>query len=190
MANRYIPGSVVPMTEGRKMLAAFRPLLNATDGLTLGQVCTITGLEYSTVQNWIKRGYVAHPIRKKYHEKHLARILMISALRDSMKIENIGELMAMVNGDSDDESDDIVSEEQMYEYLCRVIEGTDGQLPSAEEVPDLVDKVTEDYDPADDSAELRVKGALTVMVHAYIAGIYKQEAEASFQKMRDYLPEV
>ena len=125
MLQEHVPGTVMPYSEAGGMFAMFRPLIQATDGLTLGQVCAITGLEPSTVQNWVKRGFVAHPVRKKYHERQLARILLISALRESMQIDRIGELMALVNGSADDTGDDIVSEEQLYDYLCEAIGQTD-----------------------------------------------------------------
>lgn len=100
------------------MFAQLRPMLEATDGLSLGQVCAIAGLEPSTVQNWIKRGFVSHPVNKKYRARHLARILLIAALRDCMPLERIGELMTCVNGDTDDEGDDIISEEPSSTITC------------------------------------------------------------------------
>ena len=116
MNEATIPGTnltFMPNDDG--MFSRFEPLIKATDGLTLGQVCAITGLETSTIQNWVKREFVARPVKKKYHERQLARILLISSLREAMKIDSIGELMKMVNGNTDDESDDIISEEKMYD---------------------------------------------------------------------------
>ena len=77
------PGTVLPAQEGsiRFGFANFAPLFLATKGLTLSQVCEIAGVEPTTVQNWIKRGWVAHPDQKRYHEPHLARILIINMLR-------------------------------------------------------------------------------------------------------------
>ena len=114
--RQFVPGTSIPH-EGGGMFSVFRPMIQATDGLTLRQVCSITGLEPSTIQNWIKRGFVSHPVEKKYRERQLARILLISALRDCMKIDSIGELLTIVNGDTEDTSDDIISEEQLYDYL-------------------------------------------------------------------------
>ena len=81
MSDKIVPGTVMPYTEVKEgMFSLFRPMIAAADGLTLGQVCAITGLEYSTVQNWVKRGFVDHPVKKKYYERQLARILIISSL--------------------------------------------------------------------------------------------------------------
>ena len=60
----YVPGTTIALSDGESVLQKFRSLIRATDGLTLGQVCNLTGLEQSTVQNWVKRGFVAHPIGK------------------------------------------------------------------------------------------------------------------------------
>ena len=93
MTEKMVPGTAIPYADSNGMFAMFRPLIRATDGLTLGQVCAITGLEVSTIQNWVKRKFVPRPVEKKYHERQLARILLISALRDGMKIDAIGELL-------------------------------------------------------------------------------------------------
>ena len=92
--QNLVPGAVITRDGGDGMFAMFRPLIQATGGLSLRQVCSVTGLEASTIQNWIKRGFVSHPAEKKYRERQLARILLISALRGCMKIESIGALLA------------------------------------------------------------------------------------------------
>ena len=180
----FVPGAAVPYGGGG-VFAVFRPMIQATDGLSLRQVCSITGLEGSTIQNWIKRGFVAHPVEKKYRERHLARIMLISSLRDCMKIENIGELLAIINGDADDTGDDIISEEQLYDYLCEIIGTAQKNGLSFEEIPQTVRKITKDYVPTDDTAVTRLNEALTVMVYAYRAGQLKKEADKRFQQMKE-----
>lgn len=167
------------------MFAMFRPMIQATDGLTLRQVCSITGLEGSTIQNWIKRGFVSHPVEKKYRARQLARILLISSLRDCMKIDNIGSLLRIINGNADDTGDDIISEEQLYDYLCEIIGSADAGTLTNETVPQAVRAVTKDYIPTDDTASERLNEALTVMVYAYIAGQYKKEAEKRFKELKE-----
>lgn len=173
--QQLAPGIPVPADGG--MFARFRPLIQATDGLTLRQVCALTGLEGSTIQNWIKRGFVAHPVEKKYRERQLARILLISALRDCMRIDDIGALLRLINGDADDTGDDIISEEQLYDYLCAVIATAQADTLSFGQIPGAVRAVTKDYIPAGGNAAGRLNEALTVMVYAYTAGQYKKEAD-------------
>ncbi len=183
--QNLVPGAVIPRDGGDGMFAMFRPLIQATGGLSLRQVCSVTGLEASTIQNWIKRGFVSHPAEKKYRERQLARILLISALRGCMKIESIGALLATVNGDADDTRDDIISEERLYDYLCAIIGRAENGMPDMGEIPKIVREATEDYVPTDDTAAERLNDALTVMVYAYVAGQYKQEAERRLQLIKE-----
>lgn len=184
MTNKLIPGTVMPFSglEGG-MFAAFRPMIRAADGLTLAQVSAITGLEYSTIQNWVKRGFVAHPVKKKYYETHLARILIISMLRDSMKIDEIGELMSLVNGDVSDTSDDIISEERLYDYLCETVRLLD-TVSSDDGVQELIEHITADYESPTPGARRRLTLALLTMVNAYHAGLLKQKADMYFCEMK------
>lgn len=185
MQQKLVPGTVLPYTGNDGMFSMFRPMITVANGLTLSQVCSITGLEASTVQNWVKRGFVAHPIDKKYFSRQLARILLISSLRDCMKIDQIGELMKMVNGDPNDESDDIISEEQMYDYLCEIIGKMDVKKFHSEESKEIVKSVTGGYVGPDSGAKERLELALNVMVYAYVSGRMKQEADLYFSRMKD-----
>ena len=185
LQQKMVPGTVLPYTGNDGMFSMFRPMIEVANGLTLSQVCNITGLEPSTVQNWVKRGFVAHPRQKKYFSRQLARILLISALRDCMQIDRIGELMSMVNGDPDDESDDIISEEQLYDYLCEAIGNMDVHSFHSEETEKVIDRITSDYKGPDDGAGERLKLALMTMVHAYLSGKLKQEADLYFSQMKE-----
>lgn len=184
MSEYTIPGTNIPMHDTSSMFEKFVPLIKATNGLTLSQVCAITELEPSTIQNWVKRGFVARPVGKKYHERQLARILLISALRDAMKIDSIGELMALVNGSANDESDDIISEDKMYDYFCAAITKTPERIPALEEIPHLVKQTLGDYAPPRPDAAERLAHALEVMVYAYCCTRYKCEADRLFETMK------
>ena len=81
----------------------------------------LTGLNGSTIQNWVKRGWVAAPVGKRYGRRQLMRIILINMLRDVMKLENIIAIMRYINGSVEDESDDIIPDERLYDHLCAVI---------------------------------------------------------------------
>lgn len=181
----FIPGTTLSYDGDNGMFSKLLPLIRATDGLTLSQVCAITGLEGSTIQNWVKRGFVSRPVQKKYRERQLARILLISSLRDSMPLDRIGALMGMVNGDANDTGDDIISEEQMYDYLCAVI-GRAEEKPT-DDISSVVGEITADYTPLRDNAAEILRKALAVMALAYIAGKYKRESDALFDSMNGEL---
>lgn len=52
-----IPGTALAksLQTGESAFAAIEPILTATGGLTLAQVEGLTGLNGSTIQNWVKR---------------------------------------------------------------------------------------------------------------------------------------
>ena len=183
MCRKLIPGTKISYTDDKIGFSYFVPLIRATDGLTLSQVCTLTGLETYTVQNWVKRGFVPHPVNKLYRERHLARILLISALRDGMQIDRVGELMMFVNGNTDDESDDIISEEMLYDIFCSLIAECNENVFDEKEVASLVTRSTQSYDPPDDESLMRLRQALTVMVYAYTSGSFRKKCEEEFQKL-------
>lgn len=185
MGEKFIPGTVVPEGGAIRagMFALLRPMIAATNGLTLAQVCAITGLESSTVQNWVKREFVAHPENKKYYERHLARILIISMLRDSMKIDDVGELMRMINGDATDESDDLIPEPELYDCLCEIISaGTPDQ--SEDEMRSLICAAIGHYHTRGDEAKERLTVAMMVMVSAYYSSVFKKNAESYMNRLR------
>lgn len=164
--NFEIPGTNMKYSSNDEAFSMFRPMIQITGGLSLSQVCAITGLQASTIQNWVKRGYAPRPIKKKYQERHLARILLISSLRDCMNIEEIGELMKLINGDTEDESDDIISESKLYDYFSRCINNLDTNLQD-----DQIEKtVTEVLTNEEQTVKQKLVYALKVMVYAYILG--------------------
>lgn len=121
--NRIIPGTTLKFTETAREAAfsVISPVLEATGGLTLSQLSKLTGLEGTTIQNWIKRGWVSSTKGKKYSEKQVLRILLINMLRNVMKLDDIANLMSYVNGDVEDTSDDIIADIHLYNMLCRII---------------------------------------------------------------------
>lgn len=102
-----------------------------------------------------------------------------------MKLEQIGQLMTIVNGDADDTSDDIISEEQMYDYLCLVTDRARGEKASAREIPSIVSEIISGYVPVSSDSKQRLKSVLTVMTYAYISGVYKKEADRLFSSLTD-----
>ena len=185
MTEKYIPGTTIPDTGAMSggMFAALRPMIEAANGLTLAQVCAITGLESSTVQNWVKREFVAHPVNKKYRDRHLARILMISMLRDSLKIDDIGELMRLINGDATDESDDIISEPELYDLLCELVAEASADM-APEVLAALISEKSAERALPDEAARVRLEAAMAVMVDAYFAGVLVRRAEDRLAQMR------
>ena len=64
----------------------------------LTQIREITGIDGTTLQNWLKRGWVASPRGKYYTKEHLARILLINMMRDTMQLARIAQVLSYING--------------------------------------------------------------------------------------------
>lgn len=118
-----LPGTLLErrQTDGRGAYSLIQPILSLTKGLTLSQIRELTGLENSTVQNWVKRGWVANPKSKRYGERQVMRIILINALRASLQLDSIAQLMQYLNGSVEDVADDIISDGALYDYLCAIV---------------------------------------------------------------------
>ena len=169
--------------RGAGSLADYAPLIQAAQGLTLRQICAVSSLESSTIQNWIKRGFVPRPEGKKYRERHLARILLISQLRESMQIESIGDLLRYINGDADDESDDIIPEESLFDLFSRMTSLLEEEIPPPDGVGDTASEVLRDC-PYEGEIRDKIYSALKIMGCAYMAHIYKRETEKLFGELQ------
>lgn len=178
MCENWIPGTQLPAADGTETFSLFRQMIEAAGGLSLSQVCALTGLEGSTIQNWVKRDWVSKPVGKKYGERQVARILIINALRDSLQLEQIAGLLQYVNGSAADQSDDIVAEGRLFNYFSSCIAALqvkDGV--SREKVLETVRRVLSDYTGPHPQAKEQLVNALCVMVEAYLAASIRREAE-------------
>ena len=177
--QRLIPATTIKFSEDARNSAfsVISPILEATGGLTLSQLSKLTGLEGSTIQNWIKRGWIASTKGKKYSEKQVIRILLINMLRGSMKLENIAQLMVYINGDVEDTSDDIIADITLYNILCRIIfTAEDEGAFTTESVQELISReITANSSEITDAVKLRK--AMYVMVMAYRSACLKIEAD-------------
>ena len=177
-----IPGTNLSYSQAEDAFSVFKPMFMVTNGLALSQICSITGLEASTIQNWVKRGFVPRPEDKKYTERHLARILLISALRDCMRIEDIGELMVLINGDVEDESDDIVSESDIYDYFCKVVKTVDDESFNDRELEKTIRSIVRENNK---QIKSKITKALKIMFYAYIIGKYQKEIDTNLKGLKE-----
>ena len=138
-----------------KAFETYKKMIEIGNGLSLNQVCNITHLEPHMIQNWVKRGDIPHPIKKKYYTNHLARILLINELRECMYIEDIKTLMTDINGDVDREDDDLISEEELYKLFSRIV----SELKDLNNIDAVVDNHIKDR---------TINKSLKVMVYAYV----------------------
>ena len=116
-----LPGTVLEVgsAETERMEEVFSSMFLA-GGMVLSQVSSITGLEPYAIQNWVKRGYLSPPEKKRYSQRQLSRILIINMLRLSLPLEQICGLLQYINGHLDDEADDLIDDTQLYFLFVRL----------------------------------------------------------------------
>lgn len=177
---KTIPGTAITYSEQGRYTAfsLVAPVLDATGGLTLSQLSKLTALEGSTIQNWIKRGWVASPKSKKYSEKQVIRIILINMLKGVMKLEQIANLMTYINGDVDDTTDDIIDDVTLYNILCRIIfTAVDEGAFAPERIRELIAEELADCALPAQSSEDKLSKAMYIMVMAYRSSCLKNEME-------------
>ena len=178
-----IPGTTL---TGKRSDADRTPELFQTmflaGGLTLSQVSSITGLEAYTVQNWVKRGFLPPPVNKKYNMEQLCRLLNINILKGTMPLEQIIKLMAYLNGNLADESDDLVDDTMLFFFFvslaarARYIGGT-------ETWDDALIHATQSYNEPVPGAKDKLIKVLKIMLTIWMANRMKAEAEKMIEQL-------
>lgn len=187
------------MTDNNKTTREFsiinfdsiRPAFTATGGLMLSQVVEVTGVGSSTIQNWIKRGWIPSPVDKKYGERQVARILIVDMLRKSMQLENIIKLMQCVNGDVEDQSDDIINDADLYNYIYRIVKRIEPvDVFTMKDLDGIIDEEISDYNGPSDNytgmvsdSQKRLHDALRIMMITYMSSELRKRAEFELAAM-------
>jgi len=145
-------------------------------GMVLSQVAAITGLEPYTVQNWVRRGFLTPPEKKKYTLRQLCRIININMLKSVLPIERVCGLLGYINGQLDDESDDIIDDSVLY-FMFVELAARARELYEPQEAEALLSQTMADYEEPMPGAKERVEKALRIMLVAWLAARMRQEAE-------------
>ena len=173
-----LPGTTLEVDLGRKD-AADTPLSSMflTGGLVLSQVALLTGLEPYTIQNWVKRGFLPPPVKKKYSRRQVCRLFIINMLRDSMQLDRICRLLSYVNGRLDDEGDDIIDDSALYLYIVALVSQPGAETLSPGLLHERCIEAIAGYQEPYAGARNRIASALEVIFTAYTASCLKQRAE-------------
>ena len=173
-----IPGTVLQAgpAETEHIEELFSSMFLA-GGMVLSQVASITGLEPHTVQNWVKRGFLTPPQKKKYTQRQLCRILIINMLRSALPLEQICGLLQYINGHLDDESDDLIDDTQLY-FLFVKLAAYHRQMNNTQGRDAYLEQILENYAEPIPGAKQRVEKVLQIMLTAWAASQLRQTAEA------------
>lgn len=152
----------------------------------LSQVARLTGLEPYVIQNWVRRGFVSPPQRKRYSYRQFCRIAMINMLKDALQLDRICTLLSYVNGQLDDESDDLIDDVQLYRYLvdlAALAQSRPAQLEN--HLEGWCVQVLEGYVEPVPGARRRVEQVLSAALMAYLSGVLRRRAEELTAALQD-----
>ena len=183
--NWTIPGTTItaPREHAHMIESQFQSMFLA-GGIVLSQVTSITGLDSYMIQNWVRRGFLAKPRQKHYNLNQLCRVININMLKGVLPMERICSLLSYVNGDLDEESDDLIDDSRLYFTFVELASHA-RDLDSQEEWQQALEKVMMDFREPFPGAKERIIAVLRVMITAWLASRMMQEAE----KMLDLLTE-
>lgn len=179
MEEQVLPGTTLPYyeEEGSAFLPIRKMVLQA-GGFSLSQLCALTGLEGTTIQNWVKRGWIPKTHSKKYAERQVARVLLISALRDGLLIDQIAVLADSVNipaGYGHAEQED---EQLLYDCFARTVHQLSIEEGLTEErIAAAVQTALRGFRGFWPESETWMAQVLVVMAKAYFAAVLQHRAE-------------
>ena len=181
--NWTIPGTVLVIDKNNapRVGELFQSMF-LSGGMVLSQVANITGLEAYTVQNWVKRGFLAPPSHKQYNMEQLCRIININMLKSVLPMERICGLLSYINGDLEDDRDDIIKDSDLF-FIFVKLAAKARQLDDPAHRDEIIDSTLENYVEPVPGAKERIRKALCVMLTAWVAARMKQEAEAMLETL-------
>ena len=170
------------MQTKEKAFEPIRTAMKLTGGFTLSQLAEISGLEATTIQNWVKRGWIEPPKDRRYGETSIARVLIINMLKGAMQLSNIVSLMSYINGKVDDRCDDAIPDGDLYSIMCYVTEEIDkiGNW-NKETVVSVIDEQIKDFEEPFSGGKEKLRNALEIMMLAHISSNLKNEADSLLQ---------
>lgn len=175
--NWTIPGTVLQTerSQAEGVDGMFHAMYLAGD-MALGQAAGISGLEPYIIQNWVKRGFLSPPRAKRYSLNQLCRILNINMLKGALPMDRICGLLTYINGQLDDESDDLIDDSQLYFMFVKLAARTEERRDPAEWQKET-ETVLRDYREKCPGAKERVSKVLQVMLAAWVSTTMRLEAE-------------
>ena len=180
-----IPGTVLTATEQETphIDEKFRAMFLG-GGIALSQVAAVTGLEPYTIQNWVKRGFLTSPVNKRYSLRQLCRILNINMLKSALPLEEICGLLQYINGDLNDDSDDLIDDSTLY-FLFVQLAAKHRQMNNSAGRDEILTQALADYEEPVPGAKERVEKVLRVMLTAWAAALLKQAAEKMVTELKN-----
>ena len=180
-----LPGTTLQTTiqQSHQVQSLFSSMF-LSGGMVLSQVCAVTGLESYTVQNWVKRGFLAPPDRKRYTMHQLCRIININMLKAALPMEDICGLLSYINGTLGDETDDLIDDATLYFLFVRLA-ASHRQMKDFQGREAYLKQLLDDYKEPVPGARERVEKVLRIMLTAWAASQLRLEAERMVKELKE-----
>jgi len=180
--QKNFPGTQVPVSD----VPLLQGIFSVTGGITLSQVCEITGLEAGTIHNWINRGYLKPPTGRKYSKKQVARIILINMLRDTLALEKIAKVLSHANGNLLDESDDLMDDSDIYNCLCDIlIPAEKNEVIDIKELFRRTEEYLKDFKEPFPGARGRLELVLKIIICSWESANLKKYAEQLTENIQE-----
>lgn len=192
MTHQCLPGTNIQMDlqGGQDYRRTFDAVFAITGGIYLSQLAEMVGVPGATLQNWIKRGFVANPINKRYTRRQTCRFILIALLRHSLQIEEIVVLLRSINNNLADEQDDLIDDSELYLYFCDIVFNQPPEdFLSGELLRARIAGVTDSFpvrNPSCQPADLQLLNeVLEVVVLAYQSWQLRDQAMKTLGKIKE-----
>lgn len=174
-----IPGTVhtVSRADADHIEDIFASMFMAGD-LALRNVAELTGLASHDIQNWVKRGFLSPPQRKRYNMNQVCRILNINMLRTVLPMETICGMLSYINGHLDDTSDDTIRDSDLYFIFVQLASSVGQQVQHPDHLDEWIADALEDYPESIPGAKVRIQQVLKIMLTAWAAAQLRAHAES------------
>lgn len=176
MQQRF-PGTTIEVTrlESGSSKRLFDGIF-AAGGITLSQVCVMTGLEPHVIQNWVKRGFITSPQKRMYSKEQFARIAIINMLKEELQLERICDLIRVISGEPNDRSDDLIGDDELYHRYVDMIAEHSMDIDNRESVKLAAERASADFEGQIPNARARLAGVLQIMLYAHSAAMIRETA--------------
>lgn len=193
MPQQVLPGTNIQLDlqGGQDCRRALDAVFSMTGGIYLSQMAEIVDMSAATLQNWVKRGFVASPVNKRYSRRQTCRIILIGLLRHVLSLDDIVVLLSSINNDLADEQDDLIDDSMLYLYFCDLVlfqQPIDAAGP-AFDLDKRIETVTAGFNVNCAEDRIHLNQVLQVMVLSYESWQLQQQAKVLLEKIRkDKIP--
>ena len=153
-------------------------------GMIRSQLASVSGVEAHDIQNWVKRGFLPSPVNKRYSCNQFCRIVTINMLRSAMTMDKICSLLTYVNGELDDESDDLIDDTVLYFMFLRLAARA-RHIGGRDNWETAIADILKDYREPIPGAKQRIDQVLRIMLTAWIGVRTIQKAEQMLVELRE-----